>query len=425
MKQLFQSLNEILNKTTRTKKWVTALMVLVVFVTTYILILPAFTLTQEKAEQQGGIDVPAFETAAEEATTEEAASPDSKTDAGSEAKAEGKATSKTKAEDKAEDKAKVETEVETNTSAAKEAALTDSLKFEGDGFTIAVDDKKSVLPENTELVAAELLEKPEEGTKAEKKEAEKAYRKYYELAQQAVKEEDGADDTRTISFVKFYDITLQAAGENVQPDKPVNVTISYDKEARKDLVVSKKTDVRVVHFKQDENTDEIIPEILDNTNVDAALTVYNRLKEATFEAESFSVYGVVYTVDYEFEVDGKKYDFSLDGGDSTSIRDLLTRFEILDEDECDEFIENIESVEFSDPDYLWVHKLEKDAFAGDLKKKNHLDVEYSSNTEKGNIMAMDAHHYTAPDWVLISLKPFTTEVRRDSPDNPESPGNEF
>ena len=278
MKQLFQSLNEIINKTSRTKTLVTVLMVLVVFVTTYILILPAFTLTQEKAEQQGGIDVPAVEQTADTEEADEGSDADVKAEETSEApaqKAPADASKETNAEKAAEESKQEETDAETDAGApAKAAALTDPLTFEGEGFTIAVDDKKSVLPENTEVVASELIEKPAEGTKAEKKEAEEAYKKYYELAQQAVKEEDGADDTRTISFVKFYDITLQAAGEDVQPDKPVNVTISYDKEARKDLVVDKKDDVRIVHFALDEETGEIIPEILDNKDVNAALTVY-------------------------------------------------------------------------------------------------------------------------------------------------------
>lgn len=235
MKELFQSLNEILNKTTRTKKLVTVLMVLVVFVTTYILILPAFTLTQEKAEQQGGIDVPAVETTAEEASTKEAASTDSKTEAGSEAKAEEKDASKAKAEDKTEGKAKVDAKAETNTSAAKAAALTDPLKFEGDGFTVSVDDKKSVLPENTEVIATELLEKPEEGTKAERKAAEETYKNYYDKALEALNDETEGKERKSISFIKFYDITLQADGEAIQPEKPVDVRISYDALAQSTL----------------------------------------------------------------------------------------------------------------------------------------------------------------------------------------------
>ena len=106
MKQLFQSLNEILNKTTRTRKLVTVLMVLVVFVTTYILILPAFTLTQEKAEQQGGIDVPAVEQTADTEEADEHSDVDVKAEETSDApaqKAPAEVSKETKSEKDAEE----------------------------------------------------------------------------------------------------------------------------------------------------------------------------------------------------------------------------------------------------------------------------------------------------------------------------------
>ena len=43
------------------RKMVLALSCLVVFITTYMLILPAFTLDKDKAVEQGGIDVPGAE----------------------------------------------------------------------------------------------------------------------------------------------------------------------------------------------------------------------------------------------------------------------------------------------------------------------------------------------------------------------------
>jgi len=473
VKQLFQSLNEILNKTTRTKKLLTVLMVLVVFVTTYILILPAFTLTKDKAEQQGGIDVPGIEmtddtdAATGKASVIEADSDgraasgdadaysdvaddnsvpnDNNSNNASVAGVGGEDTSKddaaqadsaestddttapqTESSDKeeishakADSDARSEStsEAESDTSAAAgQPVQTDgsgSLTFEGEGFTIAVDDKKSVLPENTEVVASELVENPSEGTKAERKEAEEAYRKYYELAQQAVNDEAGSGGKdsggRSISFVKFYDISLQSDGEELQPDKPVNVTISYDKDARKDLVVDKKDDVRIVHFAQDEETGEIVPEILEDKAVDTNLTVYNRLKDTSFEAESFSVYGVVYTVDFEFDINGKQYDFSIEGGNAITFREAIDLFEIMEIEDVDSFINNVASVEFSNPEYLWAGKVEEDIRLGELKDKNHLKVQYSSDLKQGNIDAINIRPIKGPDWVLVSLKPFKSE----------------
>ena len=264
----------------KSKHAVKALAMLVVFLTTYMLILPAFTLDKEEAAEQGGIDVPAVETVAEDVSGEDTDQASDEAEAATESKTKDSYVTNGGSENEAEGKAD---------SSSASAVKGDPLTFEGDGFTIAVDDKRSVLPDNTEVVASELLENPVEGTKAERKEAEEAYKKYYDLAQEAVENDAGG----TISFAKFYDISLQSAGEEVQPGKPVDVTISYDKDSRKDLVVDGKTEVRIIHFGLDENTGEIIPEILDDKEVDAALTVYNRLKETTFGAESFSVYGVI------------------------------------------------------------------------------------------------------------------------------------
>ena len=45
--------------------------------------------------------------------------------------------------------------------------------------------------------------------------------------------------------------------------------------------------------------------------------------EISFEAESFSIYGVVYTVDFHWEVDGKTYEFSIPGGGFVSLEHLV------------------------------------------------------------------------------------------------------
>ena len=51
----------ILKWTKKNKSWLVALSAIVVFCTTYVLILPAITLEQDEAAKQGGIDVPAVE----------------------------------------------------------------------------------------------------------------------------------------------------------------------------------------------------------------------------------------------------------------------------------------------------------------------------------------------------------------------------
>ena len=52
----------LIDKVGKYKAIVMTLAVVVVFVTTYLLILPAFTLERSEAEKQGGIDLPVTET---------------------------------------------------------------------------------------------------------------------------------------------------------------------------------------------------------------------------------------------------------------------------------------------------------------------------------------------------------------------------
>ena len=149
----------------KSKHAVKALAMLVVFLTTYMLILPAFTLDKEEAAEQGGIDVPAVETVAEDVSGEDTDQASDEAEAATESKTKDSYVTNGGSENEAEGKAD---------SSSASAVKGDPLTFEGDGFTIAVDDKRSVLPDNTEVVASELLENPVEGTKAERKEAEEA-----------------------------------------------------------------------------------------------------------------------------------------------------------------------------------------------------------------------------------------------------------
>ncbi len=73
--------------------------------------------------------------------------------------------------------------------------------------------------------------------------------------------------------------------------------------------------------------------------------------EISFEAESFSIYGVVYTVDFEYTVNGKVYQFSLKGGDKINLSELVDVLGMLDDadyEDTDAFLADVENVEFSD-----------------------------------------------------------------------------
>ncbi|MBQ9075618.1 MAG: hypothetical protein IJY32_06625, partial [Mogibacterium sp.] len=284
IKDLLRMLAENIHKRRRV---VLALSCVVVFVTTYMLILPAFTLEKTKAAEQGGIDVPGI-TATEEVNEEEADANDGQADA-QDAQAETGKTEDGKAEDSG---SKSKDSGETKADSAQTA---DPLTFEDEHYTIAVDDKNSVLPENTEIKVEEI----------DKNEDAKKYQKHFDDALAAIQEEKDGENVSDLEFARFYDISLVSDGKEVTLGKgdKVSVNIEYDKELRKALGVENKDNIRIIHFAENKDTGKVEAEILDNkeAKVTAETTEDNLLKEAAFDAESFSVYGLVYVKEAEEE----------------------------------------------------------------------------------------------------------------------------
>lgn len=269
------------------RRVVLALSCVVVFVTTYMLILPAFTLEKTKAAEQGGIDVPGVTTTAEDVSEEDADANDGQTDA-QDVQTESGKTEDGKVEDSG-------SQSKDSDEANADASAEDPLTFEDEHYTIAVDDKNSVLPENTEIKVEEI----------DKAKDEKEYQKHFDDALAAIQEEKDGENVSDLEFARFYDISLVSDGKEVtlgNGDK-VSVNIEYDKELRKALGVENKDNIRIIHFAENKDTGKVEAEVLDNkeAKVTAETTEDNLLKEAAFDAESFSVYGLVYVKEAEEE----------------------------------------------------------------------------------------------------------------------------
>ena len=73
------------------------------------------------------------------------------------------------------------------------------------------------------------------------------------------------------------------------------------------------------------------------------------------------------------------------------------------------FVANISSVTFTNPDLIWVGKVEEETTVGALREANNLEPEYSAELTEEQIAEIDAQTVTAGDWTLISLKPFQSE----------------
>ncbi|MDO5138014.1 MAG: SpaA isopeptide-forming pilin-related protein [Oscillospiraceae bacterium] len=180
----------------------------------------------------------------------------------------------------------------------------------------------------------------------------------------------------------------------------------------------------------------------------------------SFEADSFSVYAVVYTVDFHYEVNGKVYEFSLPGGGYVSFEALmevlgvaendtqadskdknadnseernaedtleqgeqsedeqktneqtakvLTQSDIEISEKTKALVADVESVVFSTPELLWVGKVEAETTVGALKETNRLECQYSGELTEEQIEEINAQTVKAGDWALISVQPFNSE----------------
>ena len=240
-------------------------------------------------------------------------------------------------------------------------------------------------------------------------------------------EEDGYDDyferteavfgweNETVAYARFFDITiLDENGAEVTINAPVDVDISLlDKE-------EEFKSFGLVHFgEEDESVDGMV-------NGDTV----------SFSAEGFSVYGVAYTVDFEYSVNGKMYQFSLPGGGFVSFTDLVEVLGIIGDtnageneaeidaadvqdangllnvtasDAAKKFVTDVASVEFSSPELVWVGKVENETTVDALKEANALACEYSAELTEEQIAEINAQTVEAGDWALISVQPFTSE----------------
>ena len=225
-----------------------------------------------------------------------------------------------------------------------------------------------------------------------------------------------------IAEVHAVDITFRdAEGNEVEPAKKVTVTMASPQ------IASEDTNQLLVHVESDREAQERAERQGKDTyqvegSVIKPLTAKQLKKrdlpdeadELVFDADQFSVYAVVYTVDFHWEVDGKKFDFSIPGGGSISLAELVETLGIAGKEasagkSAKEFVDEVERVEFSDPELVWVGKVDSKSTVGELKEANGLEVEYSADLTEEQIAEINAQTVETGDWALISLKPFTSE----------------
>ena len=269
-----------------------------------------------------------------------------------------------------------------------------TLKAEGSDYSVtAVCGQKSGVPEDAKLTVSEI------------KPGSKEYEQYLSSAREAIGEEK--EDEVPAVQARFFDIKIMVDGEAFTPEAEIDVKIDF----HEPVVVEQMQDVNAVHFGE-EGT-----EVLDVTTEESKEGIEN----VSFTADSFSVYGVVYTVDFTWEVDGKEYVYSLIGGSPIGLRNLIEFLGVFEKSQIkttdnknnertvEDFINDIETVVFSNEDLLKVVQVVEDTTAGKIKKEQNLVPEYSEELTKEQIDEMDAMEFKAPDWALICMKSFSSE----------------
>ena len=251
--------------------------------------------------------------------------------------------------------------------------------------------------------------------------------------QDAVKDAlDQEENPGTIDKIQAVDITfLNAEGEAIEPAAPVNVKLTS-----KQIAKAAKDDAKqalVAHI-DDEGKAELVEALTDDELADREIVREDN--ELLFDADAFSVYAIVYTVDFEYSVNGKMYQFSLPGGGFVSFADLVEVLGIIgntnnEENEAEidvadaqdtnglldaeasdaakKFVADVASVEFSSPELVDVSKVEADTTVGQIKESRGLECQYSAELTEEQIAEINAQTVKAEDWALISVQPFDTE----------------
>ena len=255
--------------TEKTKYWkglVTFLAALVVFVTTYALILPAITLDEETAGAQGGIDVTAGQDI-------DAADPSDAADDGTVPDATGDEDISEPADvpdgddaDMPEEDADADvSDVPENVDAAGADSGPVTIGASDETYNIEVTyDESAGIPDDAELAVEEITDEADE------------YDEYMERTEEAL----GKD--RVVAFARFFDIKIMSGDEEIQPLNNVDVRIEIPE-------ILKAKDAEAIHFGTPENEGDEVEDIV----LDSEIKKAPDGTEVSFSTDGFSTYAIV------------------------------------------------------------------------------------------------------------------------------------
>lgn len=246
-------------------KIVNLIAILVVFATTYALILPALTLDQDKVEQTPGIHTGTSST--DELPTDQSHLPESTIAVLQESMTQDMVEApQTEVSD-----ASAPTELQdqsppqlSNETASEHERITEptTMVQKGDGYELtAAFDASAQFPREVELKVRELDSQSEE------------YRVHFEKAKEAL----GASE---LSYARFFDIQFLHDGQEVEPASPVRIHIKNDSAVQ----LGEDSKLKIVHFEENNQVEVVKAETKEENK---------QVSEVSFQADSFSIYGDV------------------------------------------------------------------------------------------------------------------------------------
>ena len=343
-----------------------------------------------------------------------------------ETKSENEVETESETEVETESETESETEIQTESETEIETETESVTRFPAQRFTasengvlIIVNAPESAFPEGTTMTVSHVDD------------------------EQTLKgiEEAAQTDEKLISRIEAVDICFRDAdGNEIEPKAPVSVCmITENKASKEDPVVVHVDDDGRAETVQDAEVyttgthDQIVltangsaanqaeseTETIDESSADAAAKT-----AIEFETEQFSIYAVVYTVDFEYSLNGKMYEFSLPGGGFVSFTDLVEVLGIIGDTNSDEtdaeidaietqdadgmpdvevsdaakkFVADVTSVEFSSPELVDISKVENETTVGQIKESRGLECEYSAELTEEQIAEINAQTVEAGD----------------------------
>ena len=232
-----------------------------------------------------------------------------------------------------------------------------------------------------------------------------------------------------VKQAEAVDITFfNEAGEPVEPAKKIEVKIAAAglQDAEDPVLVHVAERDEVVKSPDGTATDRDGNPFADAADKYESAEVVKKVKQLdpgsdgpsdtmaslAFKTDEFSPYVIVYTVDFEYAVDGKTYQYSLNGGEAISLSKLVELLGMLDETQfvsTSDFIKEVKDVSFSDEDLVKIVHPEADISVGEAVQNLEVDRQLSASISEEEALAQETATIRGGDWALISIKPFESE----------------